>query len=54
VSPNSRQTDDQVEVVKGWLKSVRAHKNVVFAELNDGSTTEGLQAVFKGQSRIDG
>lgn len=43
-----------VEVVQGWLKSVRAHKNVVFAELSDGSTAAGLQAVFKGKARTEG
>lgn len=36
------------------MKSVRAHKNVVFAEVTDGSTSEGLQAVFKGESRAEG
>lgn len=45
--------EEEVDV-KGWLKSVRGHKNVVFAEVNDGSTSEGLQAVFKGQSRVAG
>ena len=40
--------------INGWLKSVRGHKNVVFAEITDGSTSEGLQAVFKGDSRVAG
>jgi len=40
--------------IDGWLKSVRGHKNVVFAEVNDGSSSEGLQAVSKGSSRVDG
>jgi asparaginyl-tRNA synthetase len=40
--------------IDGWLKSVRGHKNVIFAEVNDGSSSEGLQAVFKGQSRATG
>jgi hypothetical protein len=39
--------------VNGWLKSVRAHKNVAFAELSDGSGG-GLQAVWKGKGRADG
>lgn len=39
--------------VNGWLKSVRAHKNVAFAEVSDGSGG-GLQAVWKGKGRADG
>lgn len=42
------------EQVQGWLRSVRAHKNVVFAEVSDGSNAEGLQAVFKGPARVAG
>jgi len=34
--------------VRGWIKSVRAHKNVSFAAISDGSTGDSLQAVFKG------
>jgi asparaginyl-tRNA synthetase len=41
---------DEVVRVKGWVKSVRAHKNVSFAAIADGSTSEVLQAVFKGQN----
>lgn len=40
--------------IDGWLKSVRGHKNVVFAEVGDGSSGEGLQAVFKGKARVEG
>ncbi|KAL7420802.1 hypothetical protein Q5752_004755 [Cryptotrichosporon argae] len=32
--------------VHGWIKSVRAHKNVAFAEIDDGSGSS-VQAVFK-------
>jgi len=52
---SSTKTEGEGEVkIDGWLKSVRGHKNVVFAEVNDGSSSEGLQAVFKGRSRVDG
>jgi len=32
--------------VNGWVKSVRRQKNVAFAVVSDGSSDEGLQAVF--------
>ena len=53
---NAGLSSEKGEEVKidGWLKSVRGHKNVVFAEVNDGSSSEGLQAVFKGSSRVAG
>jgi asparaginyl-tRNA synthetase len=53
---NAGSSSENGEEVKidGWLKSVRGHKNVVFAEVNDGSSSEGLQAVFKRSSRVDG
>jgi hypothetical protein len=51
----SEKKEGEGEVkIDGWLKSVRGHKNVIFAEVNDGSSSEGLQAVFKGQSRVAG
>jgi asparaginyl-tRNA synthetase len=34
--------------VSGWIKSVRRQKNVAFAVLTDGSSSQGLQAVFLG------
>ena len=40
---------DSTVKVEGWLRSVRAHKNVVFGEVDDG--TSRLQAVFKGAAR---
>jgi asparaginyl-tRNA synthetase len=60
LSPPSSETQSQAKTeteqvnINGWLKSVRGHKNVVFAEITDGSTSEGLQAVFKGESRVAG
>jgi asparaginyl-tRNA synthetase len=32
--------------VHAWVKSIRRQKRVAFAELSDGSTLGGLQAVF--------
>lgn len=64
LSPSTTDSQSQFETgtktetgqvnINGWLKSVRGHKNVVFAETTDGSTSEGLQAVFKGDSRVAG
>ena len=34
--------------VQGWIKSVRQHKNVSFAAISDGTTSQSIQAVFKG------
>jgi len=38
-------TSDTVTVY-GWVKTARTGKSVAFASLNDGSTTNNLQAVF--------
>jgi hypothetical protein len=43
---------EQQATVHGWVRSVRAHKNVAFAEIDDGSGA-ALQAVFRGP-RDDG
>jgi len=44
----SKSTAPQPEVtVRGWIKSIRQHKNFSFAVISDGSTAESLQAVFK-------
>lgn len=40
--------------INGWIKSVRAHKNVAFVEMSDGSTGENIQAVLKGKSKAEG
>lgn len=42
-----------VTEVHGWLRSVRAHKNVAFAEVDDG-TGATVQAVLKGKGRGEG
>ena len=39
-SPQSEVT------IRGWIKSVRQHKNVSFAAISDGSESDSLQAVF--------
>ena len=44
--PNS--ANSPTITVSGWIKSVRRQKNVAFAVLTDGSSTQGLQAVFVG------
>ena len=36
--------------VKGWLRTVRTSKGVVFLNLNDGSNMNGLQAVVDAES----
>ncbi|WVN85099.1 asparagine-tRNA ligase [Cryptococcus depauperatus CBS 7841] len=48
-----QQNTDEVEV-KAWIKSIRAHKNVAFIELNDGSSAESLQGVLKGGGKAEG
>jgi asparaginyl-tRNA synthetase len=35
----------QTHTVKGWIKTVRAQKNCIFVEVNDGSTFLNLQVV---------
>lgn len=40
------------EELYGWVRSVRAHKNVAFAEVDDG--TARVQSVLKGKGRADG
>jgi len=41
--------------VTGWLRSVRKQKRIAFAEVTDGSTVQGLQAVidFGGGGKED-
>lgn len=36
----------EVDVVHGWIRTVRLQKNVAFAELSDGSLLKGLQIVM--------
>ncbi|ODN81801.1 asparagine-tRNA ligase [Cryptococcus amylolentus CBS 6039] len=52
-SESPSQESQQIEV-NGWIKSVRGHRNVSFVELNDGSTSESLQAVLKGKGKAEG
>ncbi|KAJ9107327.1 hypothetical protein QFC21_000777 [Naganishia friedmannii] len=40
--------------VQGWIKSIRAHKNVAFIEVSDGTTSDTLQAVLKGKGKDSG
>ena len=40
----SQQTDVDV-VVKGWVRTKRGNKNVVFIAMNDGSTVNNIQIV---------
>lgn len=46
----------EATTVHGWLKSIRAHKNVSFLEISDGTSSTSLQAVVKGQllQELDG
>ncbi|WVR06395.1 asparagine-tRNA ligase [Kwoniella sp. DSM 27419] len=47
--------DDAKDVqVNGWIKSIRTHKNVSFLEINDGSASQGVQAVLKGKGKAEG
>lgn len=44
---NSSLFADNVIVVCGWIRTVRASNNIGFAEINDGSNFGGLQIVFE-------
>ncbi|EIW73510.1 hypothetical protein TREMEDRAFT_24575 [Tremella mesenterica DSM 1558] len=48
---SGERTESNVKI-NGWLKSVRGHKNVLFGQVDDGS--DSVQAVFKGDSRVEG
>lgn len=45
LSPGTTANASPIQV-NGWVKSVRRQKRVAFAVITDGSSTEGLQAVF--------
>ncbi|WWD18545.1 asparagine-tRNA ligase [Kwoniella shandongensis] len=47
-------SDNDEVTINGWIKSIRTHKNVSFVEVNDGSSSEGVQAVLKGKGRSEG
>ncbi|KAK4684204.1 hypothetical protein P7C73_g5992, partial [Tremellales sp. Uapishka_1] len=53
LSATSSTTPAARTTVNGWIKSVRAHKNVSFAQIDDGTTGESLQAVLKGDLAKD-
>jgi asparaginyl-tRNA synthetase len=38
---------DKEITVKGWVKSVRKQKNLIFIELNDGSQFDNLQLILE-------
>lgn len=38
--------DDQEVLVMGWIRTKRSSKNVIFLEINDGSSMANIQAVF--------
>lgn len=40
--------NDRIVQLSGWLRSIRAHKQVTFLSLSDGTTSEPVQAVLKG------
>ncbi len=45
---------DKVIAIKGWVKTKRTSKNVVFVALNDGSTIQNLQLVIDLDSKLEG
>ncbi|OCF45984.1 asparagine-tRNA ligase [Kwoniella heveanensis CBS 569] len=46
--------NDAIVTVNGWIRSIRSHKSVAFAEVHDGSSSKGVQAVLKGKGKADG
>lgn len=34
---------DEEVIAKGWVRSIRKHKNLAFININDGSLVEGFQ-----------
>ncbi|WVF68954.1 hypothetical protein IAT40_003728 [Kwoniella sp. CBS 6097] len=52
-SDNQQDANNEV-IVNGWIRSIRSHKNVAFAEVHDGSSSRGVQAVLKGKGKADG
>lgn len=37
---------DEDIMAKGWVRSIRKHKNLSFININDGSLVEGFQVFF--------
>ncbi len=46
----TREPDERIISVEGWVRTKRDSKNVCFLELNDGSTIKGLQVVIDKSS----
>jgi asparaginyl-tRNA synthetase len=44
--------DGRIATVKGWVRTKRDGKNVIFLDINDGSSFAGLQAVIDKSSNI--
>jgi asparaginyl-tRNA synthetase len=42
----SSNSSKSTTTISGWIKSIRKQKNVSFAVITDGSSTNGLQAVL--------
>lgn len=47
LAANHAEIVGKTETVKGWVKTVRGQKNLVFVELNDGSIFSNLQIVIE-------
>jgi len=41
---------DTTITVKGWVRSVRSQKDFSFIVINDGSTLQGLQAIYRADA----
>lgn len=47
-SQDASDDGDRIIQLSGWLRSIRAHKQVTFLSMSDGTTSESVQAVLKG------
>ena len=45
----SDKYQDKVITIKGWVKTIRASKNIGFIELNDGTSFPNIQVVFAAE-----
>lgn len=48
----SSKADDKIEI-KGWVKALRKHKDVVFLDVSDGTVASKLQVVLSADMRPD-
>lgn len=46
---SSDKYQDKVITIKGWVKTIRASKNIGFIELNDGTSFPNIQVVFAAE-----